>query len=139
MNRSLSLNRGLRVLAALLPLTFAAGCYEPLALKDPYFVPGKGNAAAHRADALQTVRYNRALQAARHACPPAASKAASPGRAANAAAAAREAALARLCETLSASSPAAQGGSANAYRRWVEDGVRPLPEASATAAGAAGG
>ena len=53
-------------------------------------------------------------------------------------AAAREA-LAGLCATPPGPPAAAYGGTSNAYRRWVEDQVRELPEPSETAASAAGG
>lgn len=119
------------MLAGLLPLSLAAGCHQPLALQDSYFRTGKPNAAAHRADALETIRHNRALQSARRSCPagpnPAAGAPAGPGRAA----------LARLCPD--PRPVAAHGGTEGAYRRWVEDRVRELPETSATAAGPAGG
>ena len=140
MTEFLSLRCGLRAVAILLPLSLAAGCHEPLAVQDPYFVPGSGVAAAQRAEAQQTVRYNRALQAARQSCPasppPTAAAAVGPRRPA---ADSRRAALARLCAELPGRSSAALGGTGNAYRRWVEDKVRALPESSATAAGAAGG
>ena len=133
-----SLRGPLLKFAALLPLLLSAGCYEPLALQDPYFALGSPNAAAHGADALQAVRYNRALQSARRSCPaappPAVDAPGGPGRAAT-----RRAALARLCPHMPAPSVAALGSSEGAYRRWIEDRVRELPEASATAAGAAGG
>ena len=133
----LSLRRGFGAVAMLLPLSLAAGCHEPLAVQDPYFVPGGGVAAAQGAETLHAVRYNRALQEARQSClipPPAAGS--GPHRPT---AAARRAALARLCAELRVPSAAVHGGTGNAYRRWVDDKVRPLPESSATAAGAGGG
>lgn len=133
-----SLRSKVFMLAAFLPLSLSIGCHEPLALQDSYFMPGSPNAAAHSAGALQAVRYNRALQSALRSCPtdppPALGIPGGPDRAA-----ARRAALARLCPDTPAPSVAAHGGTEGAYRRWVEDGVRELPETSATGAGAAGG
>ena len=51
------------------PPVSGRGCQQPLALQDSYFRTGKPNAAAHRADALETIRHNRALQSARQSCP----------------------------------------------------------------------
>ena len=131
-----SLRSAVLMLAGLLPLSLTAGCHEPLALQDSYFRTGKPNAAAHSAGALEAVRYHRALQEARRACPAgpdtAAAAPAGPDRAASG-----RAALARLCPDPPA--VAAHGGTESAYRRWVEDRVRELPETSATGAGAAGG
>ncbi len=122
----------------LVPLSLSVACHDPLALQDSYFMPGKPNAAEHRAEALQAVRYNQALQAARRACsitsPSVADMSGLSDRSA-----ARRAALARLCADAPARSVAARGGTGNAHRRWIEDRTRELPETSATAAGAAGG
>lgn len=126
------------MLAVLLPLSLSVGCHEPLALQDSYFAPGNSNAAQLRRDALQALRYNRALQSARRSCPVAVPPAVrAPGESDRAVV--RRAALARVCMEAPAPTVAAHGGSENAYRRWVEDRVRELPEASATAASAAGG
>ena len=131
-------SRGVRALAALLPLSLCVGCHEPLALQDSYFMPGNERAAAHRSEAQHAVRYNRAVQAARQSCPAAGSPSVEappgPDRAR-----ARRASLARLCADGPAPPTAAYGGTGNAYRRWVEDRTRELPEATATAAGPAGG
>ena len=122
----------------LVPLALSVACHDPLALQDSYFMPGKPNAAKHRAEALQAVRYNRALQAARQSCPITSTSATDmPGLLDRSAA--RRAALARLCADAPTRSVATQGGTENAYRRWIEDRTRELPETSATAAGAAGG
>lgn len=130
-------SRAVRALAALLPLSLAVGCHEPLALQDSYFMPGNARAAAHRSEALHAVRHNRAVQAARHSCPavdpPSVEAPGGPNRAR------ARAGLAYLCADGPARPTAAYGGTGNAYRRWVEDGTRELPEASATAAGPAGG
>lgn len=133
-------SRAVRALAALLPLSLSVGCHEPLALRDSYFMPGNERAAAHRSEAQHAVRYNRAVQAARQSCPavdPPSVEA--PGGPDLARARARRAGLARLCADGPAPPTAAYGGTGNAYRRWVEDRTRELPEATATAAGPAGG
>ncbi len=111
--------RGLRVLAVLAPLPLAGGCYLPLALQDAYFAPGSAAARAHHAEALDAVRHGRAVQQEKLAC-------------------AGAAAADRVCAGRPPPVTAADGGIANAYRRWTEDKVRTLPKASATAAGAAG-
>ena len=131
---------GLRFVAGLLPVLLSTGCHEPLALQDPFFAQGgAAAAAAQTAETERTLRYLQALQAARQACfgsgPPAAGAKGGPGRAATSG----RAALARLCEDMPTPSTAAEGGVSNAYRRWVEDRTRKLPEATATGADAAGG
>lgn len=128
--------RAVRALAALLPLSLSVGCHEPLALQDSYFMPDSGRAAAHRSEALHAVRHNRAVQAARQSCPAVGSPSVEAPRGPDRA---RRAGLARLCADGPAPPTAAYGGTGNAYRRWVEDRTRELPEASATAAGPAGG
>ena len=95
-------------------------------MHDPYFSPGSTPAAVQHAEILRAVRYHRALQTARWSCPAAAT-------------AAGGATFTALCAELRMPRTAAYGGALNAYRRWVEDRVRTLPEVSATGAGAAGG
>lgn len=126
------------VLAVLLPLSLSVGCHQPLALQDSYFAPGNSNSAQLRRDALQALRYNRALQSARRSCPVTALPAVdAPGGSDRGAV--RRAALGRVCAEAPSPTVAARGGTENAYRRWIEDRVRELPDASATAAAAAGG
>ncbi len=136
----LCLRGGLRILAMLVPFSMTVGCHEPLALQDRYFVPGEATDASRSWEALHVVRYNRALQTARQSCLDAApAVATTPAGPDETAVADRQAALARLCAAAPTSSRTFHGSIANAYRRWVEDQTRTLPEASATAAGAAGG
>ena len=121
-----------RSCAAAVLLSLLAGCQQPLAVNDPYFRPGNTTAAAERDRVDRVLLYGRALRAAGLACRDGAGR--RDGRA--------EAGLAAPAVPCAASPkppPAALGGTANAYRRWVEDRVRELPEAAATAAGAAGG
>ena len=124
----------------------AGGCVRQLAVQDEYFAPASGSSARSRVAALHLVSHHRALQAAQRSCvaspidndaPPL--EAQSPDGPELGSAAAREA-LRRLCASIPPQLPvAAHGATSNAYRRWVEDNVRQLPEASQTAASAAGG
>lgn len=126
------------VVAALLPLAVAVGCHQPLAVRDAYFEPDKGNVTAVGAAARDVVRYNTALAAARRAC--LVPRAPADGRdGPEFDAAGGRAALARLCAAQPQRSPQADGGLANAYRRWAEDRVRDLADSATTAAGAGGG
>lgn len=123
----------------LMVLSISAGCHQPLAVDDAYFRPGRVSDAADSAEVLRTVRYHRALQTARRSCM-AASVPPDDRRAGPILGSAlRRSALADLCADTRKPSTAALGATTNAYRRWVEDRIRELPKATATAAGAAGG
>ena len=106
--------------------------------------PTSATAYSIRIQTQYAVSHHRARQVARHACrshspapvPPEETSAQAGPDLGNAAA---RAALAEVCATPARSPVAAYGGASNAYRRWVEDQVRDLPEASETAASAAGG
>ena len=136
--------RPARILAAALCAMLSAGCARPLAVQDAYFAPTNGTVSAASERIRHTVSHHRALQVARRGCASPTRGSVPEGEAAFAhgpdfgSAAAREA-LARLCATPIRPPVAAHGGASNAYRRWVEDRVRELPEAAQTAAGAAGG
>ena len=133
-----------RIVPAMLLATLIAGCVRPLSVQHEYFSPLNGSTAGTTERTRHVVSHNRALQAAQHRCPPPVHATVAPRETKTPAGpdigstAAREA-LADLCATLVRSSEAAYGGTSNAYRRWVEDEVRELPDASETAAGAAGG
>ena len=120
------------------------GCVRPLAVQHEFFSPASGAADRVSTQTQHTLSHHRAMQVARHACRSPAPATASPdesnapGGPNPAFAAAREA-LAELCATPQGPPAAAYGGTSNAYRRWVEDQVRELPEPSETAASAAGG
>lgn len=118
----------------------AAGCVRPLAIQDEYFTPGSGTATRNNVATRHLVSHHRALQAALRSCATAPSGAMdTPPGPELGDAAAREA-LGRLCASLPPQpSVAAYGAMSNAYRRWVNDAVHELPEASRTAASAAGG
>ena len=115
------------------------GCMRPLALQDEYFSSTSRSSENANADTLGTVRHHQALQAVRHACRRRARSAAAAGGDAGSPFA--PAALARLCASEAAHPRpvSAHGSMSNAYRRWVEDDVRELPDASDTAASAGGG
>ena len=133
-----------RVVAAMLLIMLIAGCVRPLSVQHEYFSPLNGSTAGATERTRHVVSHNRALQAAQHRCPLLVHASVAPGETNTpdgpdiGSTAAREA-LADLCATLVRSPEAAYGGTSNAYRRWVEDEVRELPDASKTAAGAAGG
>ena len=133
-----------RIVAAMLLAMLVAGCMRPLAVQDEYFSLLSGAVSGTSERVRHVVSHQRALQAARHGCASTVHGSGSPGSAEPAHGpdlgytAAREA-LAALCATQDPPSVAAYGATSNAYRRWVEERVRELPEAAETAAGAAGG
>ena len=133
-----------RAAAAIVLVALASGCARPLAVQHEFFSPTSGSADRISTQTWHTISHHRAQQIARHAC---GSQAVAPlpsgqtrvpdGPNADVAAANREA-LAALCASEGRRPAAAYGGASNAYRRWVEDQVRELPETSETAASAAG-
>ena len=139
-----SFRRRSRIATVMLLAALCAGCVRPLALQHEFFEPLNGSADRIGTRARHAISHYRAQQFARFACGP---NAAAPapaeetgvpdGPSAGFAAANREA-LADLCASEGRRQAAAYGGASNAYRRWVEDRVRELPEVSETAASAAG-
>ena len=133
-----------RIVAAMLLATLAAGCVRPLAVQHEHFSPLNGTIAGTSERTRHAVSRHRALQAARHRCSVPVHASVPPNETelregpGFGPAAAREA-LAELCGTPARPPVAAYGATSNAYRRWVEDQVRELPDVSETAAGAAGG
>lgn len=126
------------VFAALLSVSFLGGCESRLAVQDSYFRYPPPTTAEHGAQTTKTLRYNAALFAARRTClqaKPGNEKPDGPGLQA----ARGRKALADLCAELRPGARRAQGGIQNAYRRWLGDEVRTLPESATTAASAAGG
>ena len=123
---------------AVLLAAFASGCMRPLAVQDEYFSSTSRSIARANAETLRTVRHHHALQAALRACPRPAPSAPAPASASGRDAGAPSApeALARLCASAEAQPRpvSAHGSTSSAYRRWVEDEVRELPEPTATAA-----
>ena len=139
-----SFRRCPRIGAAMLLALLGAGCVRPLALQHEFYSPASAAADSIRIRTQHVVGHHRARQVARHACrshspapvPPEETGARAGLDLGNAAA---RAALAELCATPARPPVAAYGGASNAYQRWVEDRIRDLPEASETAASAAGG
>ena len=124
----------------------AGGCMRQLAVKDEYFAPASGSSARSQVATQHLVSHYRALQAAQRWC------AAAPRSSAGLPEETRlpagpelgtesaHDALHNLCGSIPPPRPvAAHGAATSAHRRWVEDNVRKLPEASQTAASAAGG
>lgn len=108
----------------------ASGCHGRLAQKQEYFSPASAARAESGARTERVLRYHQAVQAARRAC-----NAAEP---AAADAVSARAAWLRLCAT-PGRSRAAYGGLSNAFDRWVNGEVRPLPSPSETGASVGGG
>ena len=136
--------RHARVVSTMLIAMLLAGCVRPLAVQHEHFSPLSGSLAGISTRAQHAVSRHRALQAARHGCPAPVQDTPGPGDAdlpegPNLGTVAAREALADLCATPTRTPAAAYGATSNAYRRWVDDRVRELPEASETAAGAAGG
>ena len=139
------LPRLFRAAAAAALAVLAAGCVQPLAVQNEFFSPLTGAADRIGAHTELTVSHQRALQAAQRVCDAPSSAATAPGMTnlgtsgpSPGSDSARRV-LADLCATPTRPPVAAHGATSNAYRRWVEDRVRELPEATETAAGAAGG
>lgn len=132
-----------RITAAMLLAALCAGCGRPLALQHEFFEPLSGSADRIGTQARHAISHHRALQVARQACGSLAAtpveETSAPGGPDSEFAAENREALAALCASEARPPTAAYGGASNAYRRWVEDQVRELPEAEETAASAAGG
>lgn len=131
----------------LLILSLAStGCVRPLAVQDEYFAPASESGPQSLQETRHLVSHHRALQVAKRSCsavrthsdaPPGNTQPSAGPEIGNSVA---SEALRRLCASTPPQIPAAaHGASSNAYQRWVQDAVRELPEASRTAASAAGG
>ena len=122
------------------------GCVRQLAVQDEYFAPASGSSARSRVATQHLVSHHRALQVAQRSCATTPQSSDAPPEDMQVSAGpelgseAARAALRDLCASVPPQLPvAAYGAASDAYRRWVEDNVRDLPEASQTAASAAGG
>ena len=112
------------------------GCSPPLSVQDEFFSPLNDTVAAQSAQTGHALNRYRALQAVRRACgtPPASDISGPPGAGGpELAPAAAHEALAELCAP-PVRPPAALGATSNAYRRWLNDAVRELPDPSESAA-----
>ena len=139
-----SIQHHARIAAVILLAGLCAGCSGPLAWQHEFFLPLGRSADRIGTQAQHATSHHRALQAAQRACrtregAPALQDERNLPAGPNPAMPAARQALAELCATRGRPPAAAYGGVSNAYRRWVEDEVRELPEASETAASAAGG
>lgn len=117
------------VFAVVVVAILVGGCQQRLAEKHEYFSPSSGPGDQVTTETERVLRYHQRLQAARRACVTAGSAAAlpdtvSPGK---------------LVCAPQGRTRAAYGSRANAYQRWVEDGVRQLPSPSRTASSIASG
>ena len=135
-----------RIAAAMLLAALCAGCGRPLALQHEFFEPLSGSADRIGTQARHANRPSpgtagrpAGLWDERGPAPAPAEETSAPGGPGTGFAAASREALATLCAAEERRPEAAYGGASNAYRRWVEDDVRELPEAEETAAPAAGG
>ena len=140
-----SFRRRSRIAAVMLLAALGTGCLRPLAVQHEFFSPTNGTADRISMQTQHAIDHHRALQGARHACRSTGAVTASqgvtnvPDGPSSGFAATADEALAELCASQRRPAPAAYGATSNAYRRWVEDQVRDLPEAAETAAAAAGG
>lgn len=131
-----------RLAITMLIVLLAAGCQGRLAQQDEYFAPFSGAVTAVKAETEGLVMYHEALHALRRPCTGNPSSGLSedealvhgplPGGAS--VGEARQ----RSCIPSTRTS-AAYGSAVNAYIRWVQDRVRPLPDPSETASSIAGG
>ena len=112
------------------------GCEPPLAVQDSYFARNwdRGQAPVVAAETLRTVRHLQAVQEVLRKCRVLADTAGELSGA-DLGAADGHAALVDLCAASADRTTTTVGGAANAYRRWLEDRVRELPDPSAARAG----
>ena len=118
-----------RVSVVIVVAILVGGCQTRLAEKHEYFSPSSGPGDQVTTETERVLRYHQQLQAARRTCLTTGSAAAlpdtvSPGK---------------LVCAPEGRTRAAYGSRANAYQRWVEDGVRQLPSSSQTASSIASG
>ena len=131
-----------RLVITVLMALLVAGCHERLAYQDEYFAPFSGAITAVRAETQRLVTYHEALQALQRPCtrktsPPVSPDAVSLHGPILGVASDGEAGMPSCIP--SSGTRAAYGSAANAYTRWVQDRVRPLPDPSETASSITGG
>ena len=120
------LSSAFRACALIALALLVAGCQQRLAERHEYFAPYNDPGERVATETERTLRYLQQLQLARRACVangPAVDSV-SPG--------------ALVCAP-AGRARAAYGSRANAYQRWVDDQVRPLPSPSRTASSIGGG
>lgn len=131
-----------RLFITMLMAFLVAGCHERLAYQDEYFSPFSGAITAVRAETQRLVTYHEALQALQRPCARKPSPPVSPD------AVSLHGPIPEVASTGEAEMPscipangthAAYGSASNAYTRWVQDRVRPLPDPSETASSITGG
>lgn len=128
-------SRILQVAAVVLTTMFSAGCTHSLALQHAYFAEPRVSVARIAAETRYRIIHLHAVQMTQRACTGAVTAAGSPDGSDFGAAAARGA-LADICAASTPRPAAWHGGTATAFRRWVEDRVLELPAPSETAASA---
>ena len=130
-----------RIAMTMLIVVVVAGCQERLAQRDAYFAPLSGLSVSLYSETKHLVDYHRTLQAALRGCIE------SRGSGPHPDGFALERTMpdglasgdvrAQICAS-SGLSHAAHGAALNGYRRWQNDGVRPLPDPSETASSIGG-
>ena len=133
----------LHLALALLLVVSVSGCLERLAQKDAYFASTNEVKAKARVQTERLIIHHRAVQVAQRGCfsrgPSSGAHSSRPPAPAGAPlrAAWTEDEWVALCGAPQGAY-AADGAPSNAYRRWVEDQVRELPEPSDTASSVGG-
>ena len=131
-----------RLVTPMLIALLVASCQERLALQDEYFAPFSRVVTDVRAETERLVTYHEALQVLRRPCTTDLSTAAardavnlhSPVPGVTSVGETRQQSCIPKARTT-----AAYGSASSAYKRWVEDRVRPLPDPSDTASSITGG
>ena len=129
--------RPLSVGAAVLAGALCVACHEPLAVRNPFHGAPAQSAAALDTKTHQVLTRHRALQAVRRTC-----AAPSPPEGIRSGPSLRPPELGKTsgdpCSKFQPAPVASHGGTLSAYRRWVDDQVRDLPDPSKTATRAGG-
>lgn len=124
--------RTLGVGAAFLAGALCVACHEPLAIRNPFHGAPAQSAAALDTKTLQVLTHHRALQAVRRTCsaplPPGRIRS-RPGLGPPEIGKPSE----DPCSRFRPQPVVSHGATLNAYRRWVDDQVRDLPDPSKTA------
>lgn len=130
-----------RLALTMLVVLVVAGCQGRLAQQDEYFAPFSGTVAAVKAETERLVTYHEAVHALRRPCTSQPSSGLSEDAAIVHGPAPGDIFVGETRQQScipSTRTSAAYGSAINAYMRWVEDGVRPLPDPSETASSIGG-